>query len=114
MPTLHYSSEEEDAINERMDAHADDPDAWEELPPLPDEEAERLRGTPRGAHFSIRTSAEVFSALCAAATERGIGPSTLARELIEAGLAPGSRRITVELVVNPDGTVAAATAERAA
>lgn len=103
MPYL--SEEEEAALDARLTAEADDPEAWEELPPVAPQPTRRF-----GSQISLRLPEEASERLVAAAAARGIGTTVLARELIEQGLRAleQGQRVLVELVVEADGTVSSA------
>lgn len=101
----HLTPEEEAALDARLIADADDPDAWEELPPAPPQPSKRF-----GSQISLRLAEESSERLVVAAAARGVGTTTLARELIEEGLRAieQGRKVLVELVVESDGTVRSA------
>lgn len=103
MPQL--TPEQEEALDAALLADTDDPDAWEEEPPLPPQPDKRF-----SRQLSLRLPPDSAERLVHAAAERGIGSTTLARQLIEEGLRAleqGSR-VLVELTVQPDGEVRAA------
>lgn len=106
MPKM--TREEEEAFVRQAEADLDDPDAW----------GEPVQGAPPkqrlGSVISIRLDPDLHEALSREADRRGIGYTTLARELIAAALAPTTRRVTVELEVRDDGSVAEVRATRAA
>lgn len=89
----------------------DDPDNWEELPPLPAD----APPTPKrlGAVLSVRLDPDRAEALSREAKRRSrlsgttIGYTTLARQLIAEGLQPPRTRVTVELELGQDGRVKA-------
>lgn len=101
----HLTPEQEAALDARLTADADDPDAWEELSPSPPQPTRRF-----GSQISLRLPEESAERLTVAAAARGIGTTMLARELIEEGLRAieQGHKVLVELVVESDGTVRAA------
>jgi predicted DNA-binding protein len=103
MPNL--TPDEEAALDARLTADADDPDAWEELPAAAPQPGKRF-----GSQISLRLPEESSARLAAAAAARGVGTTMLARELIEEGLRAieQGHKVLVELVVESDGTVRAA------
>lgn len=101
--------EEEQDLIDRIERGEEDPDSWDELPPLPSDASPQSKRL--GAVVSVRLDPELAEALSreaqrrSQATGRTVGHTTLARELIAEGLRPPARRVTVELEVGEDGVV---------
>lgn len=95
---------------ERVESGDDDPDTWEELPPLSDAQSPPTR---LGAVISVRLDPDLAEALSREAERRSrtsgstIGHTTLARQLIAEGLRPPARRVRVELQLGQNGSVRA-------
>ncbi|MGH8908626.1 MAG: ribbon-helix-helix protein, CopG family [Egibacteraceae bacterium] len=79
---LRTSREEEDALVERIEADAADPDAWED-DPAPSRTGDRRT---LGAQITVRLDPEIVDQLSALARARRVGHTQLARQLIEDGL----------------------------
>ncbi|CAN5903664.1 hypothetical protein BH23ACT10_BH23ACT10_17120 [soil metagenome] len=109
MPRL--TPDEEHELIERVESGDDDPDTWEELPPLSSDAPSPP--TRLGAVLSVRLDPDLAEALSREAERRSrtsgntIGHTTLARQLIAEGLRPPAQRVRVELELGQDGSVRA-------
>lgn len=108
MPRM--TPDEEQALVERVERGDEDPDTWEELPPL---DADAPPTKRLGAVLSVRLDPDLAEALSREAERRSrlsgttIGHTTLARQLIAEGLRPPTTRVIVELELGKDGSVRA-------
>lgn len=103
--------EEQQELVQHIERGDENPDDWEELPPIWSDEpppSKRL-----GAVVSARLDPDLAEALSREAERRSrvsgitIGHTTLARQLIAGALRPPAQRETVELAVGQDGSIRA-------
>lgn len=91
--------EEQEALAAVAERDLDDPEAWGD-PVEADPPRRRL-----GSVISVRLDPDLHEALAREAERRGVGYTTLARQLIASSLAATTRRVTVEFEMRADGTI---------